>query len=325
MTDTLGGTGDITAMGQDAPTYFEQALGSLRTAETHIGTEFQDDLELTLDTITKAAPRFVFMPVPGRIRIETQPDQVRAFYEGSRAEFLPDKLRARHHITSDWFYFVESLASRRGTRDGQEYTVNTAVLFPKAPDGIVGEFLWERYDVEVSEKDPDRFDIARAPGARTDLPLRPVAALFVHDRIVEALRNNDAEALTADYAHDFLLGARNYLAGQGPMVAGEGREAALAYWRQFFDEFTVDEVSVLNRLTGDWYVFAEVALTVTVRRAPEQGQRQFRTASIFPILADGRVQGELSYGTEIGAASTRETGTWGRAFFAREGFTDPLF
>ena len=208
-------------MDTSEPTYLEQALGSLRTAETHIGTEFQDDLDIILATTTRSNPRFAFMPEPGRIELETEAAGVRAFYESSRAVFAPARLRVRHQLTTDWYYLLEGVASRYGREDGQEYTVNTVTLFPKADDGIVGEFLWERYDVPDPAEDESRFDPARAPGARTDLPLRAVQSLRIHDRLVQALRANDPDGVVADFRDDFLLGARSYVPSYGPMVTGE--------------------------------------------------------------------------------------------------------
>jgi hypothetical protein len=306
------------------PTYFEQALASLRTAETHISTEFQDDLDIILATTTKTDPRFAFMPEPGRIELETDAAGVREFYESSRAVFQPARLRVRHQLTTDWYYLLEGVASRYGRSDGEEYTVNTVTLFPKADDGILGEFLWERYDVPDPTEDESQFDPSMAPGARTDLPLRAVRALRIHDRLVQALRANDVDALVADFREDFLLGARSYVPDYGPMVASEGREAATAYWRAFFDRYRIEELSVMNRLTADWYVFAEHAITCTLRSQPDFAAQQFRTAAVYPIVGGGRVQGELGYGTDAAPASTREKGSRGIAFIGRDDHAERL-
>jgi hypothetical protein len=264
------------------------------------------------------------MPVPGRIKLETRADGVRAFYESSRAVFQPAALRIRHQLTTDWYYLLEGVASRYGREDGKEYTINSLTLFPAAEDGIVGEFLWERYDVPNPGEDESRFDPALAPGARTDLPLRAVRSLRVHDLLVQAFRANDPEGVVADLADDFIFGARSYLPEGGPMVTGEGREAAAAYWRSFFDHYRVEELSVLNRLTADWYVFAEHAITVTTRSDPGASALQFRTASVYPIVGGGRIQGELGYGTDLAPASTRERGNRGIAFYGRDDHVETL-
>jgi hypothetical protein len=306
-------------------TYLEQALASLRTAETHISTEYQDNLDITIATITKTDPRFAFMPVPGRIKMETRAEGVRAFYENSRAVFQPAALRIRHQLTTDWYYFLEGVASRIAREDGKEYTISSVTLFPKAADGIVGEFLWERYEVPDPSEDPARFDASVvAPGARTELPLYAVRALRVHDRLVQALRANDAEGVAESFAEDFLLGARSYVPEYGPLVTGEGRAAAVAYWRAFFDRYRIEELSVLNRLTADWYVFAEHCITVSRRDDRAASSEQFRTATVYPIVGGGRIQGELGYGTDVAAASTTETGNRGIAFYGRADHVDPL-
>ena len=80
----------------------------------------------------------------------------------------------------------------------------------------------------------------------------------------------------------------------------------------------------MNRLTADWYVFAELAITVTRRDDASAPAEQFRTAGVLPVVGGGRIQGELSYGTDPTPASTRERGNWGFAFFGRDDHVEQL-
>jgi SnoaL-like domain len=295
----------------------DAALASIATAERHIETEYQDDLTLTLATVTAEHPRYAMMPTPGRIEVVTDSAGVRAFYESSRAIFKPAALRIRTQIATDWYFFLEGVASRRDTRTGEEFTINTVTLFPAAPDGIVGEFLWERH-----EAPPGSSAGPAAHGARTDLPVAAVRSLTLHDELLDALRAGDLEALTAPFAEDFLLANRSYVAGP-PMVKGEGRAAARDYWDAFLRTYRVEDVAVVNRNATEWYVFAEEALTVS-RRDVADGSEQFRVAVFYPLTANGRIQGELGYGTDLAPADTARSPALGRAFYGRPEYVDPL-
>jgi SnoaL-like domain len=295
----------------------DAALASIATAERHIETEYQDDLSLTLATVTAEHPRYAMMPTPGRIEVVTDSDGVRAFYENSRAIFRPAALRIRTQIATDWYFFLEGVASRRDTATGEEFTINTVTLFPAAADGIVGEFLWERHEAPPgSRQAPD------ARGARTDLPVAAVRSLALHDALVQALRANDLDALVAPFAEDFLLANRSYIAGS-PMVKGEGRGAARSYWEEFLATYQVEDVAVVNRNATEWYVFAEEALTVARRIGGDRAE-QFRVAVFYPLNAEGQIQGELGYGTDLAPAAGGVRPALGRAFYGRAEYVDAL-
>ena len=295
----------------------EATLASVATAERHISTEYQDDLSLTLATITADEPRYAMMPEPGRIEVVVDSAGVRSFYESSRAIFQPAALRICTQIATDWYFFLEGVASRRDTRTGQEFTINSLTLFPAARDGIVGEFLWERHEAPAGGAAP----LPTAPGARTDVPVAAVQSLEIHDAMVAALRDNDLEALVAPFAQDFLLANRSYIGGP-PMVRAEGRTAARAYWEAFLNAYDVHDVAIVNRNATEWYVFAEQAVTVS-RRDGGGDPRQLRTAVFYP-LTGAEIHGELGYGTELGPAPADRPPALGRAFYGRDDYTDPL-
>jgi hypothetical protein len=305
----------------------DATLASVATAERHIATEYQDDLSLTLATITAEHPRYAMMPEPGRIEVVVDSAGVRDFYVSSRAVFQPAALRIRTQIATDWYFFLEGVASRRDTATGQEFTINSLTLFPAAPDGIVGEFLWERHDSPPSHSDA----LPPPPGARTDVPVAAVQTLGLHDGLVRALADNDLDALVAPFADGYLMANRSYVPGP-PMVTGESRAVARDYWATFLEMFEVHDVAVVNRNATEWYVFAETAIVVLRRDGSDDGQfQQLRTAVFHPLTADGRLHGELGYGTSLGPApadwrSDRRVGgvPLGRAFYGRTDYRDPL-
>jgi hypothetical protein len=310
----------------DRTQHVEQVLTSLSTAEAHISTEYQDDLSVTLATVTKHEPRYAMMPVPGEIRVVSDSAGVAEFYQNSRAVFQPLGLRIRTQIATDWFMFLEGVASRRARDTGEEYTTSTTTLFPTTSDGIVGEFLWERYEGAPTIVDGVTDAVlSEARGARSEVPAKAVRSLRIHDRMVQALRDNDVDRFVEPFADDFLLANRSYLPSGGPMVQAEGRHDAVGYWRDLLEHYRIEDVSIVNRIAEDWYVFTEAAFTVRARDGGgEATTEQFRTATIFPIRADGKVMGELGYGTDIDAVPSRPPRKLGIAVYGREDYADPL-
>lgn len=302
----------------------DRVLTALDTAESHISTEYQDDISITVATVSKLEPRYAMMPTPGKIHVVTNSEGVLDYYRNSRAVFQPMGLRIKTQIATDWYMFLEGVATRRARDTGEEYTTNTVTLFPAASDGIVGEFLWERYD--GSPTDQAAMDYAASlqhlPGARAELPAKAVLALRIHDDMVQALRANDLDAFTRRFADDFLLADRSYVPAYGLMAQGEGRAAAVAYWRAFLDLYRIDDVSTVNRINADWFVFAELAIVVT----PKAGgpAQRIRTATFFPMRRDGRVMGQLGYGTEAGPAPADGPRKLGIAVYGRDDYRDPF-
>lgn len=304
--------------------HVDRVLASLKTAETHISTEYQDDLSITLATVTKHRPRYAMMPTPGKIHVVTDSDGVADFYRTTRAVFQPLGLRMKAQLATDWFMFLEGVASRRSRDTGEEYTTSTTTLFPTVADGIVGEFLWERYDGEPREDDDSDQLIERiaARGARSETPVGAVLALRIHDAMVEAWRANDVDLLGERFAAGFLMASRSYVPSYGPMVQAENREDALTYWRRLLDAYEIADVSILNRLNADWYVFAEQVFTVKPRSGG--AFQRFRTATIYPIRKDGQVMGELGYGTDMAPAPSSAPRKLGIAVYGRDDYADPL-
>ena len=296
--------------------YVAAVVENLRRAETHIGTEFEDDLDSTVATVSRT-PRYAVMPVPGRIEVVTTTEGVRAFYESSRKIFQPLATRHRAQIVSDWFVFLEGMPTRRNQESGKEYTINTTVLFPTTEDGIVGEFLWERSS-EVA-------DAPRDDPERPDLPLRAVRNLRLHDEVVDALRSGEVEHIVQLLADDCLWAVRSYLpdSAEYPMVQAEGRSAVEEYLRAWRSTVIVDDLTVLNRVATDWYVFAEYVSHV--RRAGKSDLEQLRVASILPIDNNGKIQGELGYGTDPVSNAVVPYRGGGYAHWARSEFRDPFF
>lgn len=304
-------------MSVNAP--LDAVVHSIVTAERHIETEFREDLPATLASVS-GRPRYAMTPKPGQLDVVTTPEGVRDFYEGSRSTFQPMATRHRLQIATDWYVFYEGVPSRLRRDTGQEYTINTVVLFPATEDGIVGEFLWERYD--EAAQPAGQVD----NGPAYELPLGAVRSLRLHESYLAGLRAADIEGVRELLAEDCLWATRNYLdsTDNDPMVRAEGRIATLEHLTRWTGDHEIVDVSVINRYAADWYVFAEELYTVRTRSGPDAGvEQEYRLASVYPVTGDGLLQGLLGYGTDQRRVDTPRVRLLGHPIWARENHPDP--
>lgn len=304
------------------PTYVDAVLAARQTALGHLVTEYVDDLEATLATVTKH-PTYAFMPEPGRMTVITDPDGVREFYVESRKEFKPAVSRLLTHLASDWYEFLENAPTRYVVGEDRVATLNTVTLFPSAGDGIQGEFLWER----APEDDPAPLPVPDELNPTATIPTVRLRNAKVHERYLTALREGRIDDIMDLLAPEPLWAVRSYApdAGPAPMIKAEGREQVRELLQDWCDLFEVEHISVLSRLATEWYVFADELYTVTVRSGPLAGQlREFRNAVIHPISRNGAIQGALGYGTNLAEPSARSQNEVGKISYLRQGYTDTL-
>lgn len=299
--------------------YVEAVLGSLSTAERHVDSEYVDEHEETLASVSRQ-PRYAMMPEPGTVRVITDSAGVASFYEDARKAFLPGASRIVAQIATDWYVFLENVPTRIDASTGIARTLHTATLFPKAPDGIRGEFLWER---DANEEPPDGFTLANARGPVPHLAARN---LGLHERFLGALCQGSEDALRSMLDDRCIWATRNYLADAAarPMAKLEGPGEVASNFAAWLETFELERISILNRIATDWYVFAEELLVIRPRSGAHRGERrEYRKASIYPVTPAGRLQGELGFGTDIEQASPSSETTLGAAFWERQDSARP--
>ncbi len=299
----------------------DSVLRVLQTAETHLASEYVDDLEATLASVT-ATPTYAFMPEPGAVKVVTTPAGVEQFYVDARAAFEPIASRLITHITSDWYEFQDNVPTRRSEQTGELMTLNTVNIFPAAADGIQGEFLWERYP---SDEQPPVVPAELGPAQRT--PTLALRNAKLHEAFLDRLRVADLDGLLAACEPDCLWATRSYLpdAGETPLMVAENRDRLRELLVTWTETFEVVNLSVLTRHSTDWYVFAEELYTVRHRGGERAGETsQFRKATVYPIGAGGRIQGEIGYGTEMHEPVPRSRTEVGRVGWVAQHFNDRL-
>jgi hypothetical protein len=280
-------------------------LTSLRTAREHGQSETTNDIDAVMATVSRQVcyvmPDFTLSD-PTLI-VLTEREQVRGFYEDERTTM--EVVDSAHIATlaSDWYAFYEGVATTRSVADGNLYNSNHVVLFPVAEDGIIGEILWARRSFRDVYGGVPAPPPPVAPAGVADLPWLRWRHQQLHDRFLDALRDGDVEAAVAAFAPDARVAVRDHREGGGPMLQGNGAEVVRERCRMLVDSVQDREISLLNRLAGDWYVFVEWvvrgrAAAGALRGIPGGARVQLRLASIFPVTDEPMLRAELGYGLE---------------------------
>jgi hypothetical protein len=269
-------------------------------ARTHVAAETSTDVEYICSTIS----RDVYFGVPVRTRagnqlapgtVLTTYDQVEGYYSGRAGTYVVIDSMQLKTVATDWYVFNESAATLRGTGEiggidvtGKEFVVNSAVLFPTAPDGIRGEVCVTRYPF-----DDIVADTVQAPpppsDPRTYLPLREMEHCAVVDRVIEALRRGDGAAVGTDLSPTHSLAVRldDAAGAQTVRTATDRRAAAEALAAMC--EGALD-ITLLTRIATDWYVFVEYLMQLA-------GGGVRRLALTHPV-ENGMLSGTFGYGRD---------------------------
>lgn len=194
-------------------------------------------------------------------------------------------------IRGSWYLFQDNMT--RGSAKGSD-TINTREtlsLFPSGEGpGITGELVWLRVPRERLGA-PD--DIDPTP----DDPL--LARARVHEQFagyLGGLRANDLDAVLEGIHDGAASAVRDYVDETGTLVELTGKDAHRSWFQAFFAKYEVQSVQPLCQSTEDWYVFAELRITVTPRGGGES--LAFHTAEFHVVGKDGRFVARVGHGTD---------------------------
>ena len=199
-------------------------------------------------------------------------------------------------IRGAWYLFQDSRTWAR-PKGSDEIRQNRVLgLFPSGRDeGITGELVWVWPRSMLGPPDepsavPDDAFIARAE----------VFDQFA--RYLDALRANDVDAVVA-VLHDGVASAlRDYVNDTGTLTELEGKDAHHSYYEAFFDKYEVRSIQPLHQVTDEWFVFAELRMTVAPRQGGRSDSLTYNTAEYFMPSKDGRFIARIGHGTEPSAA-----------------------
>jgi hypothetical protein len=193
-------------------------------------------------------------------------------------------------IRGTWYTFTEAL--NRGRLKGSDVTAEseTVALFPSSTGkGITGELVWVRTPRSKLGRGP-RTAVADVP----EMQLRR-RLLALHDRYVNALRAADIDGLLETMDDSVQAAVRDYVSDTGTLTSLDGKEAHRGYYRSLFNKFDVLSAELLDRVVQEWYVFAELRVTLRQRGG---GTVAFHTAEYFVPAHDGRFIARIGHGTD---------------------------
>jgi hypothetical protein len=279
----------------------ESALHAAEETWTHLRAEFaaaDGDYDKLMSTVRARGPyAWAIQPqIHGDgtvgVPILTTWDEVRAAYEVVRGTVDVAAYEALIELRGAWYGFHETVSSGRpkGATDPRPHT-NVLTLYTVGTGaGINGEMAWPRLPLELVGK-------GTAPAESVTDPIRlRLDLLALHVAYLEALTNGDVDALMATMHDDVQSAVRDYVAETGALVQLPGKDANRAYYSALFDKFEVLNVELLDRVVQDWYVFAEVRVTVQPRAG---GPRlAFHTAEYYVAANDGRFFVRIGHGTD---------------------------
>jgi hypothetical protein len=250
-------------------------------ARRHIEAETTTDV----DAICATVARDVFFALPVRTRaghelvdgaVLTSHADVRGYYSSRSGSYVVRASNQVKSVVSDWYSFNESSATLLGTglvgdvdATAREFVVNSAVLFPAAPEGIRGEICATRHPFD---------DVVRGTVVASESNELDNAALL--DAFVGALRARSWSSL--DLAESHTLAVRVDDDVHVARDAGASRDALASIFGD------AEDVTLLVRVAAPWYLFAEYLVLLANGRGR-------RIAMIHPVEA-GRLTGSFGLG-----------------------------
>ena len=272
---------------------------ALDAVRAHIAAEVDTRTEVIMSTVS-ADPWF---PLPERIAqgleltVAEGTADVTTYYDNRSDGYVVLASNQLKQLVADWYVFNESAATLRQTGPigdvdaaDVEFVVNSAVLFPTAPDGIRGEIAVTRYpfaDV-IEGRVPPR---AASTGSLAHLPVAELEHSVLLDKLLDGLRDGDVrELLTADHSLAVRIDGTHE---RERYECHDGVTSARALVSMFAG---AEDLTLLGRIASEWYVFGEYLARYDTS-AGDQHPRLRRVAAVH-LIRDGRLEGTFGYGTD---------------------------
>ena len=270
----------------------------------HVVAEQTGDVDLIVETLAPEGPfgytirQRVSEDGLLRVPILTTRDEIFEEYKAVRGQSDILDHQAIVDIRGHWYLFHDVLNTWRLTADGSTGQSNSLVLCPAkgSSGGITGEIFWYRSPRENLGRG-DTYVLGDAD--RNTLLVRHWE---MHETYLDALRRGDVEAMVALTNASVQMAIRDYVNDTGTLTQPESEEGKEQdsyrdHWRAFFDRFEVIAVDQLERVIEEWYVFAELRLTLRIRDSGETVA--FNTAEFQVPAKDGLFIAHIGHGTDI--------------------------
>lgn len=269
-------------------------------ARAHIDEEIKardpSNLDALIGTLAPEGPyAYTILPTitEGSVRLPvlTTREEIAEAYGFIRGVSDLHEVVGLTEVHGTWYLFQDAFTV--GSPKGADVRNDrqTLGLFPSGVGtGITGELVWLR--VPRSQLGaPDEVEVAAADS----LHARKLV-LDSYMQQLEGVRASDVDAVL-EPLHDGVASAvRDYAAGTGALVELTGKDEHRAWYERLFATYQVKTLQPVHLVTDDWYVFAELRLTVVPRdgRAP----MTFHTAEFHIPAKDGRFIARIGHGTD---------------------------
>jgi len=200
-------------------------------------------------------------------------------------------------IRGDWYTFSDNISRGEIKETGEKGAHQTLGLFPSGRgSGITGELIWIRVPRATlgTRDDPnDTTELDRDEMfAREDVLVR-------HQEYIDALARADVEGVLATLHDGVASGIRDYVNETGTATTLEGKDQHRAFYEELFRKYEIRAVMPLDRVAEEWYIFAELRITVSPREGPDAGRElAFHTAEFHMPANDGRFIARIGHGTD---------------------------
>jgi hypothetical protein len=278
----------------------EAALHGAEQTRLHTESEYTGDTPIVMETVAGQGP-YAWQISPsvdpdGRVKlpIQTTRDEVDRVYQQNWRAINLLRCEPIIEIHGAWYTFQENVCTVRLLANGVVVSGETAVLITTAnpnTKGVNGELVWARMPREILGRAP------KGAEASTDTLTLRREMLALHDRYLEALRKGDIPGLLDVMNEGVQSSVRNYVNDTGALVLLETIDAHRAHLRAFFDKYEILSVGLLHRVAQEWYLFAELRLTVRPRDG-SGGPLAFHFAEMLAPAHDGRFIAWIGHGTD---------------------------
>jgi len=273
---------------------FEQAI-------VHVGEEIKardpKNLGALIGSLADEGPyAYTILPEVGsdgsvKLPVLTTRDEIAGAYAFIRGLSDLHEVTGLTELRGAWYLFQDNMTRGSAKGSDQLNTRQTLSLFPSgAGTGITGELVWLRIPRSQLGA-PDEVDVIDVD---PQLARRQVYDQYA--RYLDGLQANDVDAVLAVLHDRGSSAVRDYVAETGTLAELAGKDAHRAWYGALFEKYEVRSVQPLCQITEDWYVFAELRITV----APRGSDRTlaFHTAEFHVPAKDGRFIARIGHGTE---------------------------
>jgi hypothetical protein len=284
--------------------YAQASIHAGNEAWTHMEAEFVGNIDGLMTTLVDREP-LAYTIVPevhpdGSVRspITTTFDGVRECYVFVRGRSDLVNVELVSEIRGGWYDFQVGFNTGRvrdpaANPDGKLTNSVTIGVFPVSKGkGITGELVWvmtprEKLGAGPTPKGPP---LSGFDGRRQLLAL--------HKQLLDGYRANDVEAVLETMNDGVQANIRDYVNDTGTLIGIESKAHYRDYLKAFFERFEVLQADHLQRLTEDWFLFAETRMELRERG----GQRRefgIHTAEFFVPAKDNRIIVQTGHGTDL--------------------------